>query len=74
MWSIKNVEMNGINYKCEVKHYEEPSQFGINCGKISKLFIKDGFKVICGYDREWFRKPTDETVKAIFNQLVEEFN
>ena len=36
-----------------VKHYEEPSEFGINGGRISKLMIKINGVVTANYDRGW---------------------
>ena len=41
-----------------VKHYEEPSEFGINGGRISKLMIKIDGKITANYDRGWDIYPT----------------
>ena len=53
-----------------VKIYDEPSDFGVNNGKISKLWL-DG---MANYDRGWDRIP--QTPKAIqrVKELVEYFD
>jgi hypothetical protein len=56
---------NGYLYAAKV--YNEPSQFGINEGRVSKFYCSyDGEEVMC-YDREWASKPktTDQ-----YNALV----
>lgn len=70
MWSFGNI--NGYEY--QVKHYEEGSRFGIDNGRISKLFIKDlkGRWAVC-YDRGWDQRPTEET-RPIYEKLLEMYN
>ena len=56
-----------------IKVYEEPSEFGIDNGRISKLTIKIGGKVVCNYDRGWDIKPTCiEAEKALAILLYSE--
>ena len=69
MWNFGKI--NGYDY--EVKAYEEPSNFGINGGKISKLFIKKGNEVLVGYDREWDKHATPE-MQPILDELIAKYN
>lgn len=38
-------------YTWKAKIYDEPSQFGINEGRVSKLFVKEGQVEVYCYDR-----------------------
>lgn len=38
-----------VHYTAKV--YDEPSDFGINCGRISKLTLKQDGKFVYNYDR-----------------------
>lgn len=71
MW--KKGTINGFDY-C-VKHFEEPSQFGICGGRISKLEIrKDGY-IYVNYDRGWDVKElgTNDVID-VYNYLIEKYN
>ena len=49
-----------------MKVYDEPSEFGINGGKISKLMLKRSGRIVCNYDRGWDVKPADpDTALAV---------
>ena len=61
-------------YEWEVKHFDEDSVFGIDEGKISKLFIYKDEETVVAYDREWLKKPATKAVKELYNQLVAKFN
>ena len=53
---------NGFIWR--VKHYAEGSIYGINGGKISKLWIQreSNCEIIANYDRGWVIEPTATTV------------
>ena len=57
-----------------VKYYDEPSQFGINGGRISKLMIRIDGKITCNYDRGWDVEPKDEATKAALEILMYELS
>lgn len=80
----------GRIFKWEVKHFLQPSMFGIRAGKVSKLLIEEQHRdgvtvtpVLC-YDRGWpvdangnvlnERRVNDGDVHAVFRRLIEEFN
>lgn len=45
------------------KVYDEPSEFGIEGGRISKLEIRIDGKCTCNYDRGWDIKPMNEATE-----------
>lgn len=55
--------------------FDEPSQFGINGGKISKLTItrRCNRKILCNYDRGFDVQPAEE-VKAFYNEIIKALN
>lgn len=70
MWSEGTLD----GYRFQVKHYDEGSEFGINGGRISKLWVgKDGLTAF-NYDRGWDMEPETETDKAILARLIEKYN
>ena len=55
-------------FRFEIKHFDEPSVFGINEGRISKLWLKqkDGFQIAAAYERGWDKRPeTKEAQDAV---------
>ncbi len=60
----------------QVKTYEESSEYGINGGKISKLWIKLDGKVIANFDRGWDVKPDeeDQAEQTAYNTVLEKYN
>ena len=53
------VECNSKTHKIQAKVFDTPSKYGINRGRISKLFVrrKSDKKVVLNYDRGWDIKP-----------------
>lgn len=76
MWSERVFSINGESYYAEIKHFEQPSEFGINGGKISKLRVAtdENRNTVAAYDRGWFVKPSDEDSKQAVRQILSEFN
>ena len=70
MWS--KGEING--YKFEVKHYETGSQYGISEGRVSKLSIRKDGVWVYNYDRELDFDNLDEEGKAVYAQILEQYN
>ena len=70
MWT--QLIING--FKVTLKHFEEPSEYGINGGRISKLDIRKNNKCLLNFDRGWDIKPTDKDSIAIFNKVLKQFN
>lgn len=57
-----------------VKHFEEPSDYGINKGRISKLSIKVNGQTTANYDRGWDIKPKDEISRKALKIIMKEYN
>lgn len=75
MWSKGFINgENGRRYEYQVKHFDEGSEFGINEGKISKLWISLDGKTVCSYDRGWDVFPEDGDIKNVYNKLLDRFN
>lgn len=87
-WTSGGATVNGRQYGFEVKHYEEPSQFGIDGGRISKLFLREtGTGNIVQYERGWPMLDDDGTIDrrftpegrdadtmAVYERLLELYN
>lgn len=63
-------------FEVEIKHFESGSYWGIDGGKISKLWArdKDSRKVVINYDRGWDIKPNTECEKALLQALLNLYN
>ena len=59
-----------------VKHYDNPSEYGINGGRISKLEIHIDGKCCARYERGWdiHPAPDDEDANNALEWLLERFN
>ena len=69
MWTKGKID--GFDYY--VKHYDKPSEFGIDGGCISKLEIRKNDHTLCGYDRGWDIEVKEEA-RAVYEQLLQMFN
>lgn len=62
------------SYKAFILSFEEPSEeYGIEGGRISKLSINKGNKLLCNYDRGWDIEPKEE-VKEFYNEILKKYN
>lgn len=80
-WAFGSVWVGNREFGYQVKHFEEGSKFGINGGRISKLFLVRRYpnrndKSVCGYDRGWCGKlrPFKAVDVAAYNALLERYN
>lgn len=74
MWKSGTIELFGEEFRYDMKVFEIGSEFGINGGKISKLFIKRKGETVCCYDRGWEVYPIDEISQQIFEILIKAEN
>ena len=51
MWSEGTIKIRNSVFHYWVKHYDEPSHYGIENGRISKLTLKRNGMVVYNYDR-----------------------
>ena len=57
-----------------MKRYKEPSKFGIDGGRISKLTLKIGDEIVANYDRGWDIRPRNEIAEKVLYILVHEID
>lgn len=74
MWSKGSLVIEGSTVNYWVKHYEEPSEYGIKNGRVSKLSIEIAGKIVCDYDRGWNTKPKTDEAKKAFKMILDKFN
>lgn len=70
MWQEGSLKVYNSIFHYWMKVYEEPSMFGIDGGKISKLMLKRDGKVVCNYDRGWDIKPADPDTQLALEILL----
>ena len=71
-WIIGNATIDGKNYEINAKVFDKGSDYGIDKGPVSKLWIKDtnsNARCIVNFDRSWDVKPTDEN-KEVYNKVL----
>lgn len=66
IWKEDGCDINMLAFK-------EPSQYGIDGGRISKLWIRKNGKVLCNYDRGWDVNP-DKSVKDLYDKIIRTYN
>lgn len=70
-------EVNGKFYAVDMQWFDEPSQWGIGNGRISRLLVtsddEDG-KWVIHYDRGWDVRPKDAETRAILKAILQEFD
>ena len=59
---------------CSIKHFDEPSEFGINEGRISKMEIRKGGKIHYAYERGLIVEDMDEGTKSVYDRLLAMYN
>lgn len=74
MWSEGSIRIGNEIFHFWVKHFKEPSVYGIDLGRISKLTIQQGGRCVCSYDREWELEPTSKAASDVLALLMNEYN
>lgn len=74
MWKEGTLGVNGDIFHYWVKQYEEPSQFGIEGGRVSKLTLKRKGQIVCNYDRGWDIRPVDKNTEIALRILLKDYN
>jgi hypothetical protein len=63
-----------IAAKYWVKAYDEPSEYGIEEGRISKMTIEINGQKVCNYDRGWDIYPETEEANLAYAILMHSYN
>ena len=74
MWKSGAMLIHGKVYKFQVKIYKVGSQYGIDGGKISKLWISCEDMVVASYERGWDVKPSSKGAELAVAILIQEHN
>lgn len=69
MWTEGIV--NGYEYSTKV--FDEASSMGINNGRISKLDVKKGGKLVFRYDRGWDKRPATAADKKALKAILSRY-
>ena len=74
-WTFATATVNGKEFRIMLVRFEEPSNYGIRQGRISKLWMNN---VECSefinYDRGWDMHPVSAEAKAAFAAIIKKFN
>ena len=79
-WTWGTATVNGITYAFQIKHFDEPSMYGIASGRISKLWMRRAgdAQAVLAYDRGWQRGFTPRgkgaEVRAAYRAIIAKFN
>ena len=74
MWKRGTIKVGKSIFTYEMKQYDEPSIFGINEGRISKLALRRGREWVLTYDRGWDIEPQDEDTRIALEILLKSEN
>ena len=74
-WTFATATTNGKEYRIMLVRFEEPSNYGIRQGRISKLWMSnvEGGEFI-NYDRGWDMCPVSAEAKAVLAAIIKKFN
>ncbi len=68
----ENEEKVSIKYWC--KHFDEPSVYGINEGRISKLMLEQNGVCVYNFDRGIDIEPKTDEAKDALETLMDKYN
>ncbi len=82
-WATGFVYVGGREYRYETEHFEVGSGFGIDGGRVSKLFITRNYprnrkprREVCAYDRGWDIRPSAKNAAdmAAYDAILKKYN
>ena len=74
MWTEGSLRIGTSVFHYWAKHFDEPSQFGIDGGRISKLMLKRNGEIVYNFDRGLDVEPADGETKTALAILMKEYN
>ena len=74
MWSEGSIKVRNSLFHYWVKHYDEPSEYGINEGRVSKLMLKRNGEIVYNFDRGLDVEVADEDAELALAILLKEYN
>lgn len=73
MIAVPQKDGSRVIVRYSVKVYDLGSRFGINGGRISKLWLQIDGECVANYDRGWDIKPTCEAAEIALQILLEAY-
>jgi len=58
-------------YEIEGMVFNEPSKYGINNGRVSKLWVRKDGNIIIAYDRGWDIKPKSKDDRQLLKEITD---
>ena len=74
MWDEGNIKIQNSIIHYWVKHFDEPSIYGIQEGRISKLTLKQNGEFVANFDRGWDIEPTNADAETALALLLKQYN
>ena len=74
MWKEGSIKIHNSVFHYWVKVYDEPSPYGIDGGKVSKLQLTREGMTVCNYDRGWDQEPEDPDTQLAVAILLHDNN
>jgi len=71
MWETGIIHVGDVAVKYEAKVFEEGSQYGIDGGRISRLWMAIDGEEIINYDRGWDMRPETEIAERVHAKVLE---
>ena len=74
-WTLGRAMVNGKTYKIQLVRFDEPSQYGIRQGRMSKLWVAEaGHEPSMNFDGGWDVRPKNAEAKALLTAITKKFN
>ena len=74
MWTEGSLKIGTSVFHYWAKHFDEPSRFGIDGGRISKLMLKRNGEIVYNFDRGLDVEPVDGETETALAILMKEYN
>ena len=74
MYTHGTIQIENETFTYDAKHFDEPSEYGIEVGRISKLGIRKGREVVLNYDRGWVIEPETEGAQLALLAICQKLN
>lgn len=74
MWTEGTIQVGKSIFHYWVKHYEEPSTFGYEEGRASKISLLRNGKTVFNFDRGMDILPEDEDTETALAILLKQYN
>ena len=76
MWDEGIIIVADVKVSYQVKHYNVASEFGIDGGRISKLWMQVNNTYVVSYERGWNIQPdeADSVIMTAYREILKKYN